>query len=263
MLLIYANSALRDTPAKQWDSLGWKMFLLQSAHVDLPEDEKLTAWKIAIDEKHSKWTRKFRDYAKIGGLHANYSEAEAQARESSAFAADRSLWEDIQIKRIEAVDGLLKFFLESNDTFEMDIGDLYSQTAFRRAYSRGTMKILPAIKAPSYEKFISSLEITKVEGMGISLHEKIEEQLAEGARKMSGKTTETEDDAIKATEVRSYALFGTCVYFRIQSLFNDLKRDHHNISKPMVVLALRDLGAESDRRNSYNYWKYDLGDIRS
>lgn len=259
MLLIFASSTLRDTPAKQWDSLGWKMYLMQSMNVQASEEDKLKVWKMAIDDHHERWTTKYRQYAKSAGIHANYSEEEQREREEKTYAADRDLWEDVQIKKIEAIDGMLKFFTETHDTFEMDIGDLYSQVAFRKAYSRGTMKILPAIKTPSYEKFISTLQITKIEDTGITLLEKIEEHLQEGIKKMGSKPVASEEDAIKAAELRAYSLFNGCVYFRIQSIANDLKRDHHNVTRASIVSALRDLGATQGRINSYRFWKYDLG----
>lgn len=262
MLALFATAALRDSPGNQWDSLGWNIYSLMSSGSEATKEQLLTEWKNRIDDHHKRWTRKYRDYAKAGGLHANFSGEEEKQREDATYASDMADWENVRLKKIERVDGVLKFYTESNETFEMDAEELFSQVIFRKKFMRGTNIILPPIKQKSYERFYMSWQITKVENIGISLLEKIEEAL-EAQQKQFDEENPLKDEAeaIDVVSSRSVAVLDNWIYFKISWLIQELKRMDEMVKPSQLVITLRDIGAEHIKSKKFNLWKYNLGTV--
>jgi hypothetical protein len=259
LLAMHAASALQEVKSALWDTMGWNLYLTLSRSIACSEEQKLAVWKTTIDGQHAGWTYKYRLYVKAGGIHANFSAEEEKARNEQAFTNDMRAWDAIRIQRIERMDGIFKFFTTDSDVFELDVGSIYSQTDFRKAVTMGTSKILPAIKKESFERFILSLSIIQIENIGISTLEKVEESLETLSRRLKDNQLGTEQEAIDAVESRGAALHNNHLYFKIQTILNDLWRESKSINTTKLVSALRDLGAETIKHRKFNFWRYDLG----
>lgn len=258
-LQVIAKSVLRDTKPSVWDALGWQLYLVQTKGIDAGEETLLEEWRHAIDAEHKQFTSRYRAYAAQEGLHANYDPGEDKRRKADLFASDMGVWEAIAIKKIERVDNILQFYLEDKSTFRLNIEDIYSQLAFRKAFTSGTTVILPAISPPSYNEFIKGLEITVIEDIGTSIMEKIEEILLNQRDKLKDALVETEQEAIEAVGVRGYAMYGDEIFFKLSNLHYTLKRDTPNVTTGLLATTLRDMGGIPKKNKKFNFWKYELG----
>jgi hypothetical protein len=228
--------------------------------VTTDEEERLTHWRDAIEDHHKRWTRKYRDYVKAAGTYANAKEGEAKEREQEAYQNDMEEWQEVKISKIERIDGIFKFFTKGGDMFEMNVGDIYSQTEFRKAFTIGTSIILPSISKTSFERFILALPFTKVENLGITILEKVEEALENQYQRLQETPLVSEEEAIHAVESRSIALFNNCLYFKNNAIMTEMWRSSLSVTATKLVSALRDLGAENIKHRKFNYWKYDMGE---
>ena len=261
MLVMAAESALRDTPAKLWDSVGWKMYLLSIEPLKKTEDEALSIWCARIDAKHKKWTHKFRQYSASGGIYAKYNEAEEAALDEKAYKEEIEAWEILKIEKIERINMIIKFFLKDGKAFETSPDGLFSQAMFRRDCFIGTSIVLNQIKAPHFAKFISSLNITVIENTGDTLIERVEECLESLRYRLKGMEVEDSPKVILSTiESRSMALTKEGIYFKLSLLLSELKKDDHGLKTSQIIAVLRDLEAENIKDRKFNYWKYILYD---
>lgn len=260
ILAMQAKSVLRDVKPSLWDSVGVRMYTLMTAPIEGNEDHKLVIWKATIDQEHKSWTSKYRQYVKANGIYADFSKEEEKRHDENHYASDIGSWDMIKIKRIERMGDILKFFTDSGDVFDMDVGDIYSQTEFRKSVTKGATIILPAIEKKSFERFILSLSIVKVEDIGVSLIEKVEEAIENQKKRLKDASLPSEEAAIEAVESRGIAMFNNCIYFKLQSILSDMWKDSHSVSTAKLVSAVRDLGAENIKHRKFNFWKYDLGE---
>lgn len=257
-MFLSANATLRDVKSSIWDTAGWNYYLTLVKNNPATEEEKLKVWIKAIDLQHKNWTNKYRQYKNANGIYAKFSENEEKERDEKDFAADMDTWEEVRIKRIERIDGTLKFFTDDGETFEMDIKDIYSQTEFKKAFTVGTTILIPSIKDASYQKFLASIKIIKIENIGATFQEKIEEVFEAQINRLKDATVENEKDALECVESRSFAIFGNVIYFRINALASELKKDSQNLKQSSIITALRDMNAENIKFRKFNFWKYDL-----
>jgi len=262
MLLIIAEGTLRDFPARLWDSAGFKVYEVAAQRISQDPSEILAAWKGAIDKQHTAWTSRYRDYRKAGGQFADSSDTEDLERKEKVYVNDMKVWNLAPIVKLEAFGGTLKFLLADGVTFEMPIEDIYSQISFRKAYSLGTAKVLPAIKNASYEQFIGTLKPVKIEDEGLSIQERIQECLAKQWRKRRNDgmdVIETIADAASIALERGWAVFGEEIYFTLEALLTELRREHYSMNRASLVSALYDVDAERERTKEGRYWFMRVG----
>lgn len=257
-LQLLAKGILRDVPPSTWDTMGFKMFKIAATPFKPKEDDVLNAWKHVIDVEHKAYSSRYRRYAASGGVYANFNPVEGEERAQKTYAADMNAWDEVRLKRIERVDGILKFMTEDNKLFQMNVEDVYSQLKFRQAFTVGTSRTLPAIKAPSYDRFIASFDITVIEDIGTTIGEKIEEALLIQRDRLRTSEAETEKQAIDESQSRGFALYRNRLFFKLSSVHAEVKKTSPNISMGLVASALRDLNAENIKYRKFNLWKYDL-----
>lgn len=257
-LHIIAKGVIRDCKPSTWDSTGLAMYKQQAKVFCESDEDVLSAWKHVIDQEHKAFSYRYRRYAEHNGVFAQFDPEEEKRHDDKAFAADISTWEEVRIKRIERVDGILKFLTENNKLFQMNVEDVYSQLKFRQAFTLGTSLVLPAIQQTSYDRFIASFKITVIEDIGTTIREKIEEIFFAQRDRLRTSGLETERETIDTVQAKGFALYQNRLFFKMGALHTEMKKTAPNISTGVIASALRDLRAENLKHRSFNLWKYEL-----
>ncbi len=204
---------------------------------------------------------KYRQYLKHGGMYAHTSPEESKAREEKEFSKDMKAWDMMKIVRLEALGTTFKFYLEDGDVFEMLSGDVYSQTLFRKHYTLGTNKILPAVSKASFDKFLLSLRPIAIEGHGLRLIEQVDEYLhMRYERLMRDEMLSEEPEAIERAKDRGWAGTSTSILFKLDSLFSEMRKENLFLTRPQLISAVQDLCAERIKSSDVRLWTYRVGD---
>lgn len=255
-LRINAKTALRDVAPSLWDSYGLAHFKTLCTHIEASEDDLLTVWKGVIADAEKSRSRRSRQYADAGGLFSSLTpESRAKEKEES-YVTDIASWSDVKIKRVEKINSCYRFILEDNVTFDMDAGDVYSQMAFKKAFSRTACSFLPPISESNYLRFITSFKPSLVTQTGVAREDIIEGLIEDICERYKTMETETEDAAITAAMYQQYGFFDQTLYFKITTLHYDIKRTLVGISHETLVGTLRGLGADVVSLGRKAVWKW-------
>ena len=255
-LVMAAESVLKQVPARNWDSVGWNLYNTIGSPANAPPEEVLEVWKACIDCRHRTFNQKYREYARAGGIHANYSSEEAAAYDKKKSSEELKPWNaTLPIAQIERIGQAVKIFLDSGRVIETSAEALFSQSMFRRDVFIGITVILPTIKNLAFNNFLAQFQVFEVEAVGSSLREKIEETLEIQREKLSGMEVE-DSEIIETLKARGFALTKDALYFRFSYLQAELRKDELGLKQSTIFSTFRDMDLEHVNTNKFNYWKY-------
>lgn len=258
LLFINAQQALRTVPASGWDSAGYNLFLSFNINSGATEEELLDTWKKAIAYLHASKSAKFYAYARAHGRFAGVTSEQIAREQNEHIETEIADWGMVKFRLVERVSDTITFLTVDGRDFDITTDDLFSQANFRKAYFRGTDKMLPEISRKAYQKFIEKLPFTVAEGYSQTKKEIIDDTLQEMVNKLGNMQVETEKEAIELMINRGRAIYDHFLFFKYNDLVGELRQNNRPYEQQSIVVALRQLDARKIRRNSGNYWVYSF-----
>lgn len=257
LLFIHAQQALRSVPASGWDSTGYAMFVSSSSPLNPTEEERLFAWKEGIRYLHASKSAKFYAYARANGRFADVTTEQVDREQAEQIETEISEWNDAKFKMVERVSDTLTFLTTTDRSFDITTDDIFSQALFRKAYFRGTNKMLPEISRKAYQAFIERLPFTVAEGYSQTKKDMIEDTLREIAKKLDNMKVDTEKEAMELTLLRGVAVYDRFLFFKFSALMGELRQNNRPYEQQAITVALKYAGARQVHNREGNYWIYD------
>lgn len=258
MLIAHALSVLRSTPVSDWDAVGYSVFESRAIFEKVPEADRLPIWKKALAIMHGARSKKFFAYVKAGGLYAGITVEQMEREKNASIETEVEEWSDARFRIVERISDTITFKTMDDKDFDVSTDSLFSQSDFRKAYFKGTNKMLPEIGRKAYQKFIERLPFTVVEGFSQNKKEIIADTLREMVQRLSGMESATEKEALILVLSKGRALYDTFLFFKLHDLIGELRQHNRPYELQTVAVGLKYLDARQVHTEDGNYWIYDF-----
>lgn len=263
----FAHQSLNEFRGSEWDTLAWQRYerLVESVEMkggeEIQPDLKVGVWKEEIGDFKKRRRVKFYEYVRSGGEHAGMTEEEKRKMDADKIVDELRGWDSVKVERIELMENTQTVFLVGGMSFKLTGVECLSVRHFRLRYYQETLKTLPNISEKAFLEFLNCIPHKKLEGIGVSTEEVVEEAVLNFYESVKNHSVEFSSLSEVAIQLRTKPaiIFEGALYFRLTRLESEVSRMQQSISRTSLAIALQNLGAECLRVKVANIWRYELG----